>query len=57
MKQILSAMLCTILALAMAFPAFAAEQPSEIEAAAAYVREQGITSAIKDRKAPSGGKS
>ena len=42
MKQILSAMLCTILALAMAFPAFAAEQPSEIEAAAAYVREQGI---------------
>ena len=42
MKQILSAMLCTILALSMALPAFAAEQPSEIEAAAAYVREQGI---------------
>ena len=42
MKWILSVGLCGILALSMALPALAAEQPSEIEAAGAYLRERGV---------------
>ena len=42
MKRIMSVGLCIILALSMALPAFAAEQPSDIEAAGAYLRERGV---------------
>lgn len=42
MKWILSVGLCGILALSMALPALAAEQPSEIEAAGTYLRERGV---------------
>lgn len=43
-QKILSMALACALGLGLAVPVFAAEQPSEIEAAAAYVREQGIMS-------------
>lgn len=42
MKKMISAALCIVLTLAMAVPAFAAEQPTEIESAGAYLRERGI---------------
>ena len=41
-KKFLAMALACILSLSMAVPALAAEQPEEIEAAGAYLREQGI---------------
>lgn len=38
----MSVVLCIVLTLSMAVPAYAAEQPAEIEAAGAYLRERGI---------------
>ena len=42
MKRIASFALGIILLLSMSVPAFAAEQPAEIEAAGLYLHEQGI---------------
>ena len=42
MKRIATAALCIILSLSMSVPAFAAEQPAEIEAAGQYLHERGI---------------
>lgn len=42
MKNILSAILCGALLLSLNTSALAAEQPSEVEAAAAYLRERGV---------------
>ena len=42
MKRITIIGLCFIISLSMSIPAFAAEQPAEIEAAGAFLREHGI---------------
>ena len=42
MKRIASTALCIILSLSMSVPAFATEQPAEIEAAGQYLHERGI---------------
>ncbi|MDE7261814.1 MAG: hypothetical protein K2N78_07115 [Oscillospiraceae bacterium] len=42
MKKMITAALCIVLTLSMTVPAFAVEQPSEIEAAGAYLRERGV---------------
>ena len=41
-QKLLSVALACVLGLSMAVPAFAVEQPSEIEAAGAYLRERGV---------------
>ena len=42
MKRITLIGLCIIISLFMTAPAFAAEQPAEIESAGAYLQERGI---------------
>ena len=42
MKRIASALLCAVLALSLCCPALAAGQVSELETAAAYLRERGV---------------
>ena len=41
-QKFMSVALACILCLGMAVPAYAAEQPAEIEAAGAYLRERGV---------------
>ena len=42
MKRITLIGLCIIISLSMSIPAFAAEQPAEVEAAGAFLQERGI---------------
>ena len=42
MKKMYSVLICVILALALACPAFAAEQPNDLAAASAYLQSEGI---------------
>ena len=42
MKKTVCALLCAALAVTLACPAFAAEQPAEVNEAGAYLRERGV---------------